>query len=62
MIRLLKKLKALVSPGYYAELIGHKYGLWDKALNNPFRHYVLNLTGWMELLLNLVNITLLPWR
>ena len=78
MIRLLKKLKALVSPGYYAELIGHKYGLWDKALNNPIRHYVLNLTGWkwwfyqivvggvflilMELLLNLVNITLLPWR
>ena len=78
MIRLLKKLKDLVSPGYYAELIGHKYGLWDKALNNRFRHYVLNLTGWkwwfyqivvggvflilMELLLNLVNITLLPWR
>ena len=78
MIRLLKKLKALVSPGYYAELIGHKYGLWDWALNNRFRHYVLNLTGWkwwfyqivvggvflilMELLLNLVNITLLPWR
>ena len=78
MIRLLKKLKALVSPGYYAELIGHKYGLWDKALNNSIRHYVLNLTGWkwwfyqivvggvflilMELLLNLVNITLLPWR
>ncbi len=78
MIRLLKKLSNLVSPGYYAELIGHKYGLWDWALNNPFRHYVLNLTGWkwwfyqivvggvflilMELLLNLVNITLLPWR
>jgi hypothetical protein len=78
MIRLLRKLKNLVSPGYYAELIGHKYGLWDWALNNPIRHYVLNLTGWkwwfyqivvggiflilMELLLNLVNITLLPWR
>ena len=42
MIRLLKKLSKLVSPGYYAELIGHKYGLWDWALNNRFRHYVLN--------------------
>ena len=78
MIRLLKKLKDWVSPGYWAELIGDKSGLWDKALNNPFRHYVLNLTGWkwwfyqiivcgivfilIELLLNLINLTLLPWR
>ena len=78
MIKLLKKLSNLTSPSYYAELIGHKYGLWDWALNNPFRHYVLNLTGWkwwfyqivvggiffilMELLLNLINLTLLPWR
>ena len=78
MIRLLKKLKALVSPDYYADIIGNKSGLWDWALNNPFRHYVLNLTGWkwwfyqivilgivfilIELLLNLINLTLLPWR
>ena len=78
MIKLLKKLKDLTSPSYYAELIGDKYGLWDKALNNRFRHYVLNLTGWkwwfyqivicgivfilLELLLNLINLTLLPWR
>ena len=78
MIKLLKKLKDLTSPSYYAELIGDKYGLWDKAQNNSFRHYVLNLTGWkwwfyqivvcgvvfilLELLLNLINLTLLPWR
>ena len=78
MIKLLKKLKDLTSPSYYAELIGDKYRLWDWAQNNRFRHYVLNLTGWkwwfyqivicgivfilLELLLNLINLTLLPWR
>ena len=39
MIKLLKKLKDWVSPSYWAELIGHKYGLWDWALNNDFRQY-----------------------
>ncbi len=75
---LLRLLKDMVSPSYWAELIGHKYGLWDWALNNKFRHYVLSLTGWkwwfyqivvcgiffilIELLLNRIGLTMLPWR
>ena len=77
MKRILTMLSNIVSPSYWAELIGHKYGLWDMALNNSFRHYVLNLTGWkywfyqivvcgilfilLELLLNKLGLTLLPF-
>ena len=52
--------------------------LYGWAMKSPLRKWALSLTGWkwwfyqivvggiflilMELLLNLVNITLLPWR
>ena len=78
MIRLLKKLKALVSPDYYADIIGDKSGLYRKAQHSSLRQWALQLTGWkwwfyqiivcgifvilIELLLNLINLTLLPWR
>ena len=78
MIRLLKKLKDWVSPGYWAELIGDKSGLYRKAQHSSLRQWALQLTGskwWfyqivvlgivfilLELLLNLINLTLLPWR
>ena len=78
MIRLLKKLKALVSPDYYSDIIGDKSGLYRKAQHSSLRQWALQLTGWkwwfyqiivcgilfilMELLLNLINLTLLPWR
>ena len=78
MIKLLKKLKDWVSPGYWAELIGDKSGLYRKAQHSSLRQWALQLTGWkwwfyqivvlgivfilIELLLNLINLTLLPWR
>ena len=78
MIKLLKKLKALVSPDYYADIIGDKSGLYRKARHSSLRQWALQLTGWkwwfyqivvggifvilIELLLNLINLTLLPWR
>ena len=78
MIRLLKKLKALVSPDYYADIIGDKSGLYRKAQHSSLRQWALQLTGWkwwfyqivvlgivfilLELLLNLIGLTMLPWR
>ena len=78
IIQILKKLKALVSPDYYAELIGNKSGLYRKAQHSSLRQWALQLTGWkwwfyqiivcgifvilMELLLNLIGLTMLPWR
>ena len=78
MIRLLKKLKALVSPDYYADIIGNKSGLYRKAQHSSLRQWALQLTGWkwwfyqivvcgvfvilIELLLNLIGLTMLPWR
>ena len=78
MIRLLKKLKDWVSPDYYADIIGDKSGLYNKAQHSSLRQWALQLTGWkwwfyqivvlgivfilLELLLNLINLTLLPWR
>ena len=75
--KILTILSNIVSPGYWAELIGDKLGLWDLALNNRFRHYVLNLTGWkywfyqivvcgivfiiLEFILNKLGLTLLPF-
>jgi len=65
-------------PNHHEMLHSNKYGLWDWALNNKFRHYVLGLTGWkwwfyqivvcgiffilIELLLNLIGLTMLPWK
>ena len=46
MIRLLKKLKALVSPDYYADIIGNKSGLYRKAQHSSLRQCALQLTVW----------------
>ena len=77
MIKLLKGLKNIVDPNYWAEKIGMKSGLYDWAMTSPLRKWVLNLTGWkwwfyqivvcgtifivMEYLLNKIGITMLPW-
>ena len=78
MIKWLKKLKDVVDPNYWAEKIGNKSGLYDKARNSSTRQWADSLTGWkwwfyqivvcgvifllMEFLLNLIGITMLPWR
>ena len=78
MIKWLKKLKDIVDPNYWAEKIGNKSGLYDKARNSSTRQWADSLTGWkwwlyqigggllffiiVEFLLNLVGMTILPWR
>ena len=75
---LLKLLKNIVDPNHWAEQIGNKTGLYDKAEKSSFRQWALNLKGWkwwlyqivggiifviiIEYLLNLVGMTMLPWR
>ena len=67
----------IVSPSYWAERIGMKSGLYQMAEQSSFRSYVLNLSGWkwwfyqivvcgilfilIELLLNQLGLTLLPF-
>ena len=78
MIKWLKKLKDVVDPNYWAEKIGEESGLYDKARNSKTRQWADSLTGWkwwlyqivggiifviiIEYLLNLVGMTILPWR
>jgi len=77
VIKLLKGLKNIVDPNYWAEKIGMKSGLYDWAMTSPLRKWALNLTGWkwwfyqivvcgiifvtLEYLLNFIGITMLPW-
>ena len=78
MIGWLKKIKDIVDPNYWAEKIGNKSGLYDKARKSSTRQWVYSLKAWkwwlyqigggllffilVELLLNLVGMTILPWR
>ena len=78
MIKWLKKLKDVVDPNYWAEKIGEESGLYDKARNSKTRQWADSLEGWkwwlyqivggiifviiIEYLLNLVGMTMLPWR
>ena len=74
----LKKLKDIVDPNYWTEKIGEESGLYDKVRNSKTRQWADSLTGWkwwlyqigggllffivVELLLNLIGMTILPWR
>ena len=78
MIKILKSIKNLVSPSYWAEKIGNKSGLYTKAKNSKLRRWVDNLDpkAWLlwqlivgaiffifiELLLNQIGMTILPWK
>lgn len=78
MIKLLKKLKDIIDPNYWATKIGEKSGLYDKARKSSLREWALGLEGWkwwawqivggligvviIEFLLNKVGMTMLPWR
>ena len=78
MIKLLKKLKDIIDPNYWATKIGDKSGLYDKAKKSSIRKWALGLEGWkwwawqivggligliiIEFLLNKVGMTILPWR
>jgi len=78
MIKLLKKLKDIIDPNYWASKIGERSGLYDKARKSSIREWALGLEGWkwwawqigggliglviVEFLLNKVGMTILPWR
>lgn len=78
MIKLLKKLKDIIDPNYWATKIGEKSGLYDKARKSSLREWALGLEGWkwwawqigggllfvviVEFLLNKIGMTMLPWK
>ena len=78
IIRFLKKLKDIIDPNYWASRIGNKTGLYAKAEKSSLRKWALELEGWkwwfyqivvcgfffiiIEMLLNMIGITMLPWR
>ena len=78
MIKLLKKLKDIIDPNYWATKIGEKSGLYDKAEKSSIRKWALGLEGWkwwawqigggllfvviVEFLLNKIGMTMLPWK
>ena len=78
IVKFLKGLKNAVSPNYWADRIGEKSGAYDKARNSKLRQWVDSLEGWKwwvwqivggligviiaEYLLNLIGMTMLPWR
>ena len=75
---LLQGLKDSVDPNYWASKIGQKSGAYDKAKNSKLRKWALNLKGWkwwawqiivgggmlviLEIGLNYIGMTMLPWR
>tara|TARA_Y100000114_G_scaffold109054_1_gene102449 strand:- start:136 stop:378 length:243 start_codon:yes stop_codon:yes gene_type:complete len=75
---LLQGLKDSVDPNYWASKIGEKSGAYDKARNSKLRKWALNLKGWkwwawqiivgggmlviLEIGLNYIGMTMLPWR
>jgi len=78
MIKILKFIKNIVDPNYWAEKIGMKSGLYEWSMKSPLRKWVLSLEGWkwwfyqivvcgiifavVEYLLNQIGMTLLPWK
>ena len=78
MIKFLKLLSDIVDPNYWASKISKKSGLEEKARNSKFRKWEAGLTGWkhwawqlivggivfavLEWLLNLIGLTMIPWR
>ena len=75
---LLQGLKDSLDPNYWASKIGEKSGAYDKARNSNLRKWALNLKGWkwwawqiivggvilviIEIGLNYIGMTILPWR
>ena len=72
------KLKEWTAPNYWASRVGESSGLYDKARNSKTRQWVDSLEGWkwwawqivvggigiliFEFLLNLIGLSMLPWR
>ena len=75
---LLQGLKDSLDPNYWASKIGEKSGAYDKARNSKMRKWADSLIGWkwwvwqiivggvilviIEIGLNYIGMTILPWR
>ena len=75
---MLKMLKNIVDPNYWANKIGNKTGAYDKAHKGKLAKWSRGLTGWkwwawqlgpaliffilLELAINQIGMTMLPWR
>ena len=71
-------LKNILDGNWWAENIGDKSGAYEKAHNSKLAQWSRSLTGWkwlawqlgsggiglivIELLLNQIGMTMLPWR
>lgn len=71
-------LKNILDPNWWAEHVGEKSGAYDKARNSKLKAWADSLEGWkwwawqiggglvfviiLEFLLNLVGLTMLPWK
>lgn len=71
-------LKDRIDPNYWASRVGENSGLYDKARNSKSRKWVDSLEGWkwwtwqlgvgligviiVEYLLNIIGMTMLPWK
>ena len=78
MVKILKFIKNIVDPNYWAEKIGMKSELYEWAMTSPLRKWALSLEGWkwwfyqivvcgiifavVEYILNQIGMTLLPWK
>ena len=74
---MLKILKNIVDPNYWANKIGNKTGAYDKAHKGKLAKWSRSLTGWkwwawqlgpcvllfilIEIGLNSIGMTMLPW-
>ena len=72
------KLKEWVDPNHWANKIGEGSGAYDKARNSKIRQWADSLEGWkwwawqlgpaliffilLELAINQIGMTMLPWR
>jgi|TARA_R110002074_G_C12266455_1_gene641745 hypothetical protein len=77
LVKILKGVRNAVDPNYWAERIGEGSGAYDKARKSKLATWANNLEGWkwwawqlgpclllfilLELLLNVIGMTMLPW-
>ena len=78
LVKILKGIKNTFDPNYWAERIGEKSGVYDKARESKLATWSSNLEGWqwlawqlgpcliffilIEVILNMIGMTMLPWR
>jgi len=77
VIKFLQGLKNVIDPNWWAEKIGMESGLYGWSMKSSLRKWALGLEGWrlwawqlgpgilffiiLEILLNLIGMTILPW-